>query len=217
MASSPEFVRYVCEQLADAGEITCKRMFGEYGLWCDGRFFATIEDGMLCLKITDAGRAMLPDAEIVEPHEGARFLYVAELDDGRRAMRFLRPGRAAKPALERDIRAHIEQKKRFCVPVRRAKSLFAVFRAARSCFRLQRRGSDPEQQQHTDQDELLPVDAVAVVVPGQQEPYNDQHNDRVHIQPEVLQPAGQPARQPGKCGSGAVAVRAGHIARGFVM
>ena len=24
---------------------------------------------------------MLPDAEIVEPHEGARFLYVAELDD----------------------------------------------------------------------------------------------------------------------------------------
>ena len=81
MASSEEFVRYVCEQLADSGEITCRRMFGEYGLWCDGKFFATIEDGILCLKITDAGRAMLPDAEIVEPHEGARFLYVAELDD----------------------------------------------------------------------------------------------------------------------------------------
>lgn len=81
MASSLEFVRFVCGQLADAGKITCKRMFGEYGLWCDGRFFATIEDGMLCLKITDAGRAMLSEAEVVEPHEGARFLYVAELDD----------------------------------------------------------------------------------------------------------------------------------------
>ena len=81
MASSAEFVRFVCGQLADAGKITCKRMFGEYGLWCDDRFFATIEDGMLCLKITDAGRAMLPEAEVVEPHEGARFLYVAELDD----------------------------------------------------------------------------------------------------------------------------------------
>ena len=81
MASSLEFVRFVCGQLADAGKITCKRMFGEYGLWCDGRFFATIEDGMLFLKITDAGHAMLPDAEVVEPHEGARFLYVAELDD----------------------------------------------------------------------------------------------------------------------------------------
>ena len=111
MASSPEFVRYVCEQLADAGEITCKRMFGEYGLWCDGKFFATIEDGMLCLKITDAGRAMLSDAEIVEPHEGARFLYVRSWTtarfwrslSGRRARRCPRPGRAAKPALERDI------------------------------------------------------------------------------------------------------------------
>ena len=48
-------------------------MFGEYGLWCDGVFFATIEDGMLCLKITDAGRALLPGAEIVEPHEGRAF------------------------------------------------------------------------------------------------------------------------------------------------
>ena len=68
-------------QLAGAGQIRCRRMFGEYGLWCDGKFFATIEDGMLCLKITQAGRRLLPGAEIVEPHEGARFLYVAELDD----------------------------------------------------------------------------------------------------------------------------------------
>ena len=98
MASSLEFVRFVCGQLADAGKITCKRMFGEYGLWCDGRFFATIEDGMLCLKITDAGRAMLPDAEVVEPHEGARFLYVAELDDRAFLAELVRRTCAALPA-----------------------------------------------------------------------------------------------------------------------
>lgn len=56
-------------------------MFGEYGLWCENKFFATIEEDMLCLKITDAGRALLPDAEIVEPHEGARFLYVEDLEN----------------------------------------------------------------------------------------------------------------------------------------
>ena len=81
MASSLEFVNYVCDQLSGAGTITWKRMFGEFGLWCDGKFFATVEDDMLCLKITDAGRALLPEARIVEPHEGARFLYVEELDD----------------------------------------------------------------------------------------------------------------------------------------
>ena len=81
MASSLEFVNYVCDQLSGAGTITWKRMFGEFGLWCDGSFFATVEDDMLCLKITDAGRALLPEARIVEPHEGARLLYVEELDD----------------------------------------------------------------------------------------------------------------------------------------
>ena len=81
MATSAEFVRFVCGQLAGAGQIRCRRMVGEYGRGCDGKFFATIEDGMLCLKITQAGRRLLPGAEIVEPHEGARFLYVAELDD----------------------------------------------------------------------------------------------------------------------------------------
>ena len=30
MASSKEFVHYVEEQLTDAGEITCWKMFGEY-------------------------------------------------------------------------------------------------------------------------------------------------------------------------------------------
>lgn len=81
MATSPEFAQYVCDQLAEAGDVRCKPMFGEYGLWCDGKFFATIEADMLCLKITPAGQALLPDAEIVEPHEGARFLFVEALDD----------------------------------------------------------------------------------------------------------------------------------------
>ena len=72
MASSLEFVNYVCDQLSGAGTITWKRMFGEFGLWCDGKFFATVEDDMLCLKITDAGRALLPEARIVELDDRAR-------------------------------------------------------------------------------------------------------------------------------------------------
>ena len=98
MATSAEFARYVCEQLAEVGRITCKPLFGEYGLWCEGKFFATIEDGMFCLKVTDAGRALLPDAEIVEPHEGARFLYVASLDDRAFLAQLVRATCAALPA-----------------------------------------------------------------------------------------------------------------------
>ncbi len=98
MASSQEFVQYVCGQLADAGSIAAKRMFGEYGLYCDGRFFATVEDNMLCLKITEAGRGLLPQAEIIEPHQGAHFLYVENLEDRAFLARLVRATCAELPA-----------------------------------------------------------------------------------------------------------------------
>ncbi|MDO4269962.1 MAG: TfoX/Sxy family protein [Eubacteriales bacterium] len=81
MASRLEFVEFVCEQLSEAGAVTYKRMFGEFGLYCGGKFFATVEDDMLCLKITEPGRALLPGVEIVEPHEGAHYFYIENLDD----------------------------------------------------------------------------------------------------------------------------------------
>ncbi len=81
MASTLEFTQFVCEALSGAGEITCKRMFGEYGLYCNGTFFGTVEDNMLCLKITDPGRQLLPNAEIIEPHEGAHYIYIEDLDN----------------------------------------------------------------------------------------------------------------------------------------
>ena len=43
MASNPDFVAFVAEQLGGAGEITYRKMFGEYGLYCDGKFFGTVE------------------------------------------------------------------------------------------------------------------------------------------------------------------------------
>ena len=42
MASHQDFVDYVAEQLREAGIIRSRKMFGEYGLYCDGIFFAVI-------------------------------------------------------------------------------------------------------------------------------------------------------------------------------
>ena len=38
MASHKDFVDYVAEQLREAGTIRSRKMFGEYGLYCDGIF-----------------------------------------------------------------------------------------------------------------------------------------------------------------------------------
>ena len=41
MASHPDFVNYMAEQLREAGAIRSRKMFGEYGLYCDDVFFAS--------------------------------------------------------------------------------------------------------------------------------------------------------------------------------
>lgn len=82
MASSPEYVQYVAAQLSGAGSITYKKLFGEYGLWCQGKFFGTVEDNQFYVKMTEAGHALLPDAEPVAPHGGRPGMYlVEELED----------------------------------------------------------------------------------------------------------------------------------------
>lgn len=82
MASSEEFVTYVAEQLADAGTIIYKKMFGEYGIYCDGTFFACVCDNQFFVKITDEGQKILQNPETAPPYEGAKpsFL-ITELDD----------------------------------------------------------------------------------------------------------------------------------------
>lgn len=57
MASSPDYLAYVLEQLAQLPILSSRRMFGGYGLYCDGRFFALISRDVLYLRVNDANRA----------------------------------------------------------------------------------------------------------------------------------------------------------------
>ena len=54
MASKAEFVEYIADQLSGAGQITYRKMFGEYGMYCDGKIFALICGDELFIKITEA-------------------------------------------------------------------------------------------------------------------------------------------------------------------
>ena len=61
MASKVEFVEFVVDQLQEAGTITYKKMFGEYGLYCNGKIFSLICDDQFFVKITKAGRETCPE------------------------------------------------------------------------------------------------------------------------------------------------------------
>ncbi|AYV46411.1 competence protein TfoX [Caulobacter flavus] len=50
MAVSEDFLEFVLEQLAPAGQLKPKRMFGGVGLYASGLFFAILDDDTLYLK-----------------------------------------------------------------------------------------------------------------------------------------------------------------------
>ncbi len=82
MASSKEFVEYVAEQLQDAGTIVYRRMFGEYGWYCDGKFLGVICDDQLFVKITPETAKSFPDVPKAPPYEGAKdYFLVEDIDD----------------------------------------------------------------------------------------------------------------------------------------
>lgn len=83
MASRLEYVQYVAEQLSGAGEITYKKMFGEYGLYCDGKIFANVSDDQLFVKITEAGRRLFPGLPEAPPYPGAKDYFLIENMDDR--------------------------------------------------------------------------------------------------------------------------------------
>ena len=78
MASNGDFVDYVAEQLQKAGAIRTRKMFGEYGLYCDGVFFGVICDDQLFIKVTLQGESAFPGLPKAPPYEGAKDSFLLE-------------------------------------------------------------------------------------------------------------------------------------------
>ena len=97
MSSDKGFVDYVVEQLRDAGSIRSKKMFGEYGLYCDGKYFAAVCDGRLLIKITPAGAALWPGCPRDIPYEGGGEMFLPDVDDRERLAELARVTCAALP------------------------------------------------------------------------------------------------------------------------
>jgi DNA transformation protein len=64
MASDQEFVKFVCEQLCGAGEISSRRMFGEAAVYLQDKVIGLICDNQFFVKATESGRAkVLPGTQ----------------------------------------------------------------------------------------------------------------------------------------------------------
>ncbi len=78
MASDLSFVQYVVDQLDGDCAGTYKHMFGEFGLYSDGKLFGLICDNRLFVKPTEGGRAFIGDVVEAPPYPGARLSFLIE-------------------------------------------------------------------------------------------------------------------------------------------
>jgi len=83
MASDKEFLDFITDQIENAGKITYKSMFGEYGIFSDNKIFALVCDNKLFIKPTEAGRIFIKDIKEASPYPGAKpsFLIEDKIED----------------------------------------------------------------------------------------------------------------------------------------
>lgn len=86
MSSRAELVQYIVDQCSGAGEITARKMFGDYGIYCNGKIFGLICDDQLFIKITDAGKKLMPHLETAPPYEGAKAYFLFSDIDNKDAL-----------------------------------------------------------------------------------------------------------------------------------
>ena len=80
MSSQQKTVDYIAEQSAGAGSITTKKMFGEYGMYCDGKVLAFICDDQLFIKPTEAGRTYLGEVTEAPAYPGSKMYFLIDGD-----------------------------------------------------------------------------------------------------------------------------------------
>ena len=99
MTTDAAFADYVLERVQGAGGVAIRRMFGEYGLYCDGRVVALVCDNQVFLKPLPDAVALVDRPAFGPPYPGARphLLLSDELDDPDLMARLVRAVAAALP------------------------------------------------------------------------------------------------------------------------
>ena len=85
MATSPDYVEFVCEQIKDVGTVRYRKMFGEYMVYVDDRPVLLVCDNMVYVKIRDEISGLMQGAETGRPYEGAKEHYLLDVENGQLA------------------------------------------------------------------------------------------------------------------------------------
>ena len=89
MASSKEYLEFILEQLSLLDEITYRAMMGEYIIYYRGKIVGGIYDDRFLVKQTKSATALMPEAVLELPYEGAKEMLLVEEVDNRELLKEL--------------------------------------------------------------------------------------------------------------------------------
>ena len=78
MASSKDYLDYILDQLSGLDDISYRSMMGEYIIYYRGKVVGGIYDDRFLIKPVKPAVAMMPDAEMELPYEGAKEMLLVD-------------------------------------------------------------------------------------------------------------------------------------------
>lgn len=89
MASSKEYLDFILEQLSDLDDVSHRAMMGEYIIYYRGKVVGGIYDDRFLVKPTKSATAMMPNAVMELPYEGAKEMLLVDDVDNKEFLRVL--------------------------------------------------------------------------------------------------------------------------------
>lgn len=89
MSSTKEYLDFILEQLSDLDEISFRAMMGEYIIYYRGKVVGGIYDDRFLVKPTKSAVAMMPNAEMELPYDGAKEMLLVDDVDNKEFLREL--------------------------------------------------------------------------------------------------------------------------------
>ncbi|MBR4719685.1 MAG: TfoX/Sxy family protein [Lachnospiraceae bacterium] len=78
MSSSKDYLDFILEQLSELSDVTYRVMMGEYIIYYRGKVVGGIYDDRFLVKNIKAAAAMMPDATLELPYEGAKEMLLVD-------------------------------------------------------------------------------------------------------------------------------------------
>lgn len=80
MATTLDFIEYVCAQIEGAGMVRYRKMFGEYMVYVNDKPILLVCDNTVYVKILPCLDGLMLSAEKGHPYTGAKEHYILDID-----------------------------------------------------------------------------------------------------------------------------------------